>query len=207
MMSVEKFFIQESIKYADLQEYLKEKFRRADFSRVELQRTTLGTRIIIWVGKPGLIVGRSGRKVEELAKEIREKFGIENPMVDVREVKEPMLDANIVATRVARAIERGINYKRVANYYLTRVMEAGAIGVQIKISGKVTGSDRARTQKFRAGYIKHTGDYAEKLVDTAQAVAETKPGIVGVEVKIMKEMPKEVEILGEASGESEGEGG
>jgi small subunit ribosomal protein S3 len=194
MMAVEKIFIERGIKSAQLEEFLRKKFERADYSHAEIQRTTLGTRIIVWAFKPGLVVGKSGKRIEEIANEIKEKFGIENPMIDVREVENPFLDAKVVAKRIARAIERGINYKRVANYYLMRVMEAGAVGVQIKIGGKLMGNERSRSQKFKAGYITHAGEYAERVVDYGEAQASIKPGIVGVQVKIMKKMPKEIEM-------------
>jgi len=108
-MAVERIFIKQGIKEADLQEYLKKKFEHAGYSRAEIEGTPIGTRIIIYAYKPGLIIGRSGRKIDELVEEIKEKFKIENPLIDVREVTNPYLDANIVARRIARAIERGIN--------------------------------------------------------------------------------------------------
>ncbi|MGC9200967.1 MAG: 30S ribosomal protein S3 [Candidatus Aenigmatarchaeota archaeon] len=190
-MAVERIFVREGIKEADLQEYLKKKFERAGYSRAVIERTPIGTRIIIYAYKPGLVIGRSGRKVEELAKEIKEKFKIENPMIDVREVDNPFLDANIVAKRIARAIERGINYKKVATYYLDQIMKNGAIGALIVISGKIMGKERSRRVKFKDGFIATSGEYAKRLVDRAQAQALIKFGIVGVEVRIMKEMPKE----------------
>ncbi|MGC9059402.1 MAG: 30S ribosomal protein S3 [Candidatus Aenigmatarchaeota archaeon] len=190
-MAVERIFVREGIKEADLQEYLKKKFERAGYSRAVIERTPIGTRIIIYAYKPGLVIGKSGRKVEELANEIKEKFKIENPMIDVREVDNPFLDANIVAKRIARAIERGINYKKVATYYLDQIMKNGAIGALIVISGKIMGKERSRRVKFKDGFIATSGEYAERLVDRAQAQALIKFGIVGVEVRIMKEMPKE----------------
>jgi small subunit ribosomal protein S3 len=141
-----------------------------------------------------LVIGKSGKKIDEIAEEIREKFGFENPLIDVREIENPFLDAAIVAKRVAKALERGINYKKVCNYYVSKVMEAGAIGVQIRVAGKLAGKERSRFQKFKAGFITHTGEYAERLVDRAQAQAMLKPGIVGIEVKIMKHAPKEFEF-------------
>jgi small subunit ribosomal protein S3 len=191
MMAVERIFIKEGIKEADLQEYLKKKFENAGYSRAEIEKTPIGTRIIIYSYKPGLIIGRSGRKIDELVDEIKEKFKIENPLIDVREVKNPYLDANIVAKRIAKAIERGINYKKIAMYYLDQVMKAGAIGILLVISGKIMGKERSRRVKFKSGFIATSGEYAERLVDRAQAQALIKYGIVGVEVRIMKEMPKE----------------
>jgi len=190
-MAVERIFVREGLKEAKLEEFLRKKFERAGYSHTEIEHTPIGTRIIVYAYKPGLVIGRSGHRVNELAEEIREKFGIENPLIDVREVENPFLDANVVARRIARAIERGINYKKVASYYLQKVMEAGAIGVSIRISGKIMGKERSRFQKFREGFVATSGEYAERLVDTAYAQALIKPGIVGVQVRIMREMPKE----------------
>jgi small subunit ribosomal protein S3 len=190
-MAVEKLFVKEGIKESDVEEYLRKKFERAGYSHTEIERTALGTRIIVFAHKPGLIIGRSGRRINEIAEEIKQKFGFENPLVDVREVENPLLDANIVASRIARAIEQGINFKKVCNYYLEKIIEAGAIGVSIRVAGKLAGSERSRFQKFRQGFVAHSGDYAEKFVDRGEAQANLKPGIVGIRVEIMKEAPKE----------------
>lgn len=190
-MAIEKIFVKEGIKESQVEEYLREKFERAGYSRTEIQRTPLGTRIIVYAHKPGLVVGRSGRRINELTEEIKIRFGFENPLVDVKEVEQPFLDANIVARRIAHALERGINYKKVANYYVEKIMEAGAIGVSIRVAGKLAGSERSRFQKFRKGLLAHSGEYADKLVDKGYAQASLKPGVVGVQVKIMKEAPKE----------------
>mgnify|MGYP000672153721 CR=1 FL=1 len=208
-MVVEKFFVKESVKEGQLEEFLREKFDKAGYSHIEIQRTPLGTRIIVYAYRPGLVIGRSGRRIKELTEEIKEKFDIENPMLDVREVENPFLDAQIVANRIAKALERGINYKKVGNYYADRVMEAGAVGVLIRIGGKL-GGERGRFQKFRRGYIKHSGYYAETLVDKGFATALLKPGMVGIQVKILKEMPtdlllekREVEKSGDFEGKED----
>jgi len=189
---IEKSFVKEGIKRAEVEEFLAKKFEKAGYSHTEISRTPLGTRIVVYAYKPGIVIGKSGRRVEEIVKEIKEKFGFENPMLDVREVENPFLDANIVAKRIARALERGINYKKVANYYAEKVMEAGAIGVEIRVGGKLAGVERSRFQKFRKGFIVHSGEYKETLVDKGYAQAMIKPGIVGIQVKIMKEAPTEL---------------
>ncbi|MEM7821226.1 MAG: 30S ribosomal protein S3 [Candidatus Aenigmatarchaeota archaeon] len=189
---IEKIFVREEIRKCEVEEFLAKKFEKAGYSHTEITRTPLGMRIIVYAYKPGLVVGKSGKRVKEITEEIRERFGFENPMLDVREVEEPFLDANIVAKRVARALERGINFKKVANYYVEKVMEAGAIGVQIKIGGKLMGAERSRFQKFQKGFIAHSGDYADVFVEKGYAQASIKPGIIGVKVKIMKRAPKEL---------------
>ncbi len=193
-MGKEKLFVKEGIKEADLEEFLRKKFERAGYSRSEIQRTPLGTRIIVYAFRPGLVVGRSGRRAAEIAKEIKEKFGFENPILEVRTVENPFLDANIVASRIKKALERGIHFKKVGNYYVRRILQEGAIGVEIRLSGKLAGVQRSRTQKFRAGFIIHSGEYAERYVDVGRAQALLKPGIVGIEVRILKEAPPELAL-------------
>lgn len=190
-MAIEKLFVKEGIKESEVEEYLRNKFERAGYSHTEIQRTPLGTRIIIYANKPGLVIGRSGRRIDELAEDVKKRYGFENPLIDVKEVDEPFLDANIVANRIARTLERGNNYKKVANFYLEKVTEAGAVGIAIRIAGKMAGSERSRFQKFKRGFVAFSGDYAEKLVGKGYAEAMLKPGKVGVQVRIMKESPKE----------------
>jgi len=192
-MAIEKIFVKEGIKEAEVEAYLAERFEKAGYSHIEIQRTPLGTRIIIYAHKPGLVIGRSGRKIDEITEEIKAKFDFENPLIDVREVENPFLDAHIVARRIANALERGINFKKVVNYYLDRVMEAGAVGIQVKIGGKLAGSERSRFQKFKKGFVAFSGDYAETLVERGQTQAHLRPGVAGVQVRIMKQSPREFE--------------
>jgi small subunit ribosomal protein S3 len=189
-MAIERLFIKEGIKESQVEKFLSQRFERAGYSHTFIQRTPLGTRIIVYANRPGLVIGRSGRRIKELTDEIKEKFGFENPMVDVREVEQPFLDSNIVADRVAKALEKGVNYKKVVNYYLESVMQAGATGIQIKVAGKL-GGEKSRFQKFKQGYIKHSGGYSDTMVEKGQAQAMLRQGIVGVEVKIMKGSAKE----------------
>ena len=168
-MAIEKIFVKEGIKESEVEEFLKDKFRRAGYSRTIIERTPLGTRIIIFAHRPGLVIGKSGRRINDLTEEIKKKFGFENPLVDVKEVDNPFLDAQIVADRIAKALEKGINFKKVANFYLDKVMEAGATGIQIRVAGKLSGSERSRFQKFKKGFVAFSGDYANKLVDKGAA--------------------------------------
>jgi small subunit ribosomal protein S3 len=191
MMVVEKLFVKEGIKESEVEEFLRNMFERAGYSHTEISRTPLGTRIIVYASKPELVIGRSGRRINEITNAIKDRFGFENPLVDVKEIGNPFLDSSIVARRIAKALERGINYKKVANYYLQKIMESGAVGVQIIMAGKLAA--RSRTQKFKEGFVAHSGDYAEKLVDYSYTQAILKLGIIGIKVRIMKEMPREVE--------------
>ena len=190
-MAIEKIFVKEGINESELEEFLRKKFEKAEYSHTIIERTPLGTRIIVYAHRPGLVIGRSGRRVNEITEEIKEKFKLENPLIDVKEVEQPFLDSNIIARRIAKALERGINFKKVVNYYLDQVMAVGATGIAIRVAGKLAGSERSRFQKFRKGFVAFSGDYAEKYVDKGYAQAMLKPGMVGVKVFIMKEKPKE----------------
>ncbi|MFH1623277.1 MAG: 30S ribosomal protein S3 [Candidatus Aenigmatarchaeota archaeon] len=203
-MAIERTFIKEGIKESQVEDFLRERFKRAGYSHTEIQRTPIGTRIVVYANKPGLVIGRSGRYVNSITEEIKKMFGFENPMIDVREVENPMMDANIVASRIADSLERGINYKRVCGFYLERVMESGAIGIQIRVAGKMAGRNRSRFQKFREGFIAHSGDYAEKFVDKGYARAALKPGAVGIQVRIMVEAPEDFKKEKKLSGGEEG---
>lgn len=190
-MAVEKYFINEGIKESQIEEFLKEKFDRAGYSHAEIQRTPLGTRIIVYAEKPGLVIGKSGKKIEDITNEIKKKFELENPMLDVREVENPFLDAQIVANKIAKGIERGGFYKKLANFYIEKIMQSGAIGVEMRIAGKL-GGERGRFQTFKEGYIKHSGYYADTLVQTGYATAILKLGMVGVKVKILTQIPEDL---------------
>lgn len=189
-MVIERVFVKEGIKQLQIEEFLAKRFERAGYSHTEIQRTPFGTRIIVYAHKPGLVIGRSGRTIKDLTDEIKRKFNFENPMIDVKEIDQPFLDARIVAKRIAKALEKGVNYKKVTHYYLEKVMEAGATGILINISGKL-GGEKARKLKAKQGYVKQSGEYSSSMVDKGQAQAMLRMGIVGVKVDIMKGMTKE----------------
>lgn len=193
-MAIEKLFVKEGIRDSQLEEYLGDMFDKAGYSHTEMQRTPMGTRIIIFAHRPGLIIGKSGRRIQELTEAIKTRFGIENPLLDVKEVDEPLLDPAIVAKRIARSLEKGINFKKVCNFYLEEVTKGGAIGITIRVAGKLAGVERSRFAKFRRGFVAHSGEYAETLVRNGFTRAAMKPGMVGIQVKIMMESPKEITV-------------
>jgi len=203
-MALEKKFIEKEIRNRDVEEFLANEFARAGYSHCEIQRTPLSIRITVFAYKPGLIIGRGGKNIDAMTKTLKEKFGFEKPQLDVQEITAPDLDAHIVSRQIASAIERGINYKRIANVAIERIIGAGAIGAAIRIAGKL-GSDKARTEKFSSGYLKYAGEPAESDVDTAYASANVKMGTIGIQVRIMKEEPKELEVKKKLEEEEKGE--
>ena len=199
-MAIERKFVQENQKRVLLKEFLMKESERAGFGGIKIQRTPLGTLITLEVERPGLIIGRGGKRIKELTETIANKFNIENPQIEIEEVSDnAALNAQLMAYKVAAALERGWHFRRVGHSTVRRIMDAGARGCQVIISGKLTG-DRHRTEKFTMGYIKYCGEVAERVMDEGIATAKTKPGIIGVKVRIMPphaRLPDEIEIMEE----------
>ncbi len=185
MVDIKTHFIGLNLLRIKVDEYLAKNFMRAGYSKVELIKTPLGTRVIIYADRPALIIGRRGQTIRRLTEILEKYFKLENPQVTVTQVENPDLDARIVATRLALAIERGYHFRRAAFVALRRVLGAGAVGVEIIISGKLT-SERARYEKIRAGKVYKTGHHIERLMDRAVIHLLRKPGIYGIEVLIIK---------------------
>ncbi len=202
----ERIFIKENLKRLLIKEYVMNEAKIAGFGGLEIQRTPFGTRILLEVERPGLVIGRKGSKIKTLTDVLQSKFNVENPIIEVKECQNPYLNAQIMAEKLANALERGWHFRRAGHSTLRRIVENGAKGAQIIISGKLTG-DRSRTEKFMEGTIKYCGKPAE-LVDVGYATAKTKPGIIGVTIKIMHpeaKLPDEIVIGGEASLENKEE--
>ena len=183
-MSVVKYFITESIKRTEIDEYLQKKLDRAGYGGVSISKTPLGTHIVIYAMRPGLVIGRGGETIRELATFLEEKFKVSNPQISVSEIEVPELNAYVVASRVASALQRGVHFRRAGFWSLNEVMEAGALGAEIVISGKLR-TERARFEKFRAGYLVKCGDPSLKYMQKAEVHVQLKPGIFGVRVRIM----------------------
>jgi len=168
-----------------IKEYIKTSLGKGKVSRVKIEYTPVGEKIIISTHKPGLVIGRKGEKINELTRVMKTKFSFENPQIEIDEVKQPEFDAQIMADEIALSLERfgPIKFKVVSYRTLQRIVNAGALGVEIRLNGKLPGA-RAKSWRFAQGYLKKTGDSA-KVVDRAQARAETKPGTVGVKVSIL----------------------
>lgn len=168
-----------------VREYIRNSLGKGKVSRVRMEYTPVGEKIIISTNKPGLIIGRGGEKIEELTRILKNKFKLENPHIEIDEIRHPEFDAQIMADEIALSLERfgSLKFKVIAYRTLQKIMNAGALGTEIRLSGKLPGA-RAKTWRFAQGYLKKTGDSA-KVVDRAQTRAQTKPGTVGVKVSIL----------------------
>lgn len=185
MVNIKRYFIEQGIKKVAVDEYLASKFWRAGYAGVDIIRTPLGTRVIIYALRPGLIIGRKGQTLKTIQTVLEKLFGIENPQITVVEVENPDLNARVVAFNIALALERGVHFRRAGFIALRRVMAAGALGCEIVISGKLV-AERARYEKLKAGKVYKSGEQSLKLVDRAVAHVLLKPGMYGVEVIISK---------------------
>ena len=168
-----------------IKEYVKKELGKGKVSKVKVEYTPIGEKIIVSTNKPGLVIGRRGEKIEELTNILKIKFKLENPRIEIDEILQPEFDAQIIADEIALGLERAgpLKFKVIAYRTLQKIIEAGALGVEIILGGKLPGK-RAKSWRFAQGYLKKTGDDA-KIVDRAKAIAQTKPGTVGIKVSIL----------------------
>ena len=139
----------------------------------------------MFTSKPGLIIGRGGEKINSLTNVLKKKFKFENPHIEIQEITNPNLDAQSVADEIAMNIESkgSLKFKIISYRLLKQIVDAGALGVELQLSGKLP-SARARTWRFTKGYLKKVGD-SSKVVDKAISIAQTKMGSIGIQVSIL----------------------
>ncbi len=190
-MSVTKYFIKDVSRRLEIDELLQNDLKRAGYSHVELTKSPVGTRVVIYAAKPGMVIGRRGQSIKDLTKLLETKFGIENPQLSVAAIEVPEQDPKVVASQVAQALQRGVHFRRAAYWAIQRVMESQALGVEIIIRGKLT-TERARYEKFRQGYLPRVGDPVLKSVKVAVADVQLKQGLFGIKVRIL---PPTVDFL------------
>jgi small subunit ribosomal protein S3 len=183
-MADEQQFIEDGLQRTQIDEFFADELGRAGYGGMNVAKTPMGTQIVLKAEKPGMVIGKGGKNIRKLTSTLEERFDLDDPQVDVQEVEEPDLNAQIVADRLANALERGWYFRKAGHTTIDRIMEAGAKGAEIVLSGKVTGA-RSRVEKFNRGYIKHNGEPAEEIVDHGQGVAVMKLGTIGVDVKII----------------------
>jgi len=195
-MADEQQFIENGLQRTQIDEFFQDELGRAGYGGMEIAKTPMGTQIVLRAEKPGMVIGKGGKNIRKITTTLEQEFDLEDPQVDVQEVDEPDLNARIVADRLANALERGWYFRKAGHTTIDRIIESGALGAEIVLSGKVTGA-RSRVEKFNRGYIKHNGEPAEEIVDSGVATAVMKLGTIGVRVKIIPpgaELPDDFEI-------------
>ena len=190
----------------ELNEYLSSSLTEAGYGGAEVQKTPIGTKITLFVIRPGLVIGRKGSGIRDLTARLEQQFNLENAQVSVTEVTKPELNPNIMANRIAQLIERGTAFRRASLWTINTIMGAGALGVEITISGKLRG-ERAHFEKHTAGIIPKSGKFAEEVVRNSTNSMLTKMGLVGIKLKISikEEVHRDFDLEPEAQPKSETE--
>ena len=168
-----------------LNDFLREQIKDAGFSKVEISKTPTGTKIILHVTKPGIVIGRKGAGIKLLTEKIQTDFGYKNPQISVEEIAKPELSPSVMCNRMAAHIERGTAFRRATMWTMNQIMEAGAMGVQITISGKLRG-DRSAFEKHTQGILPRAGNYAKNVVSEDIVHTKTPMGLIGIKIRITK---------------------
>ena len=183
-MGVEKKFVEDGFTKALVHEYLSKELSRAGYGGMMMNRTPMGIQITVYAEKPGMVIGKGGKLIRKLTRDLDRNFRLDNPQIDVQDVGKAELNAQVVANRLASSLERGWYFRKAGQTTLRRVMESGALGCEIILSGKLTGP-RSRVEKFLSGYVKHSGKPSQEIVDHGYAVAVKKLGTIGCQVRIV----------------------
>jgi small subunit ribosomal protein S3 len=196
-MASERKFVKENTNRSLIKKFLLKEIEGAGFGGMNIQRTPIGTRVNILVERPGMVIGKGGAKIKELTENIQTRFNVDNPQIEIQEAgASASVNAQIMAEKLAEALERGWHFRRAGHSTVRRIMNAGAKGCQIIISGKLTGA-RHRTEKFTQGHVKYCGEVAKEVMDEGFATAKLKAGVLGVKIRIMKpdsKLPDEIKL-------------
>jgi len=186
----------------ELDEFLSKELTDAGYGGVDVQKTPVGTRITLYVTRPGLVIGRKGMGIRDLTDKLEKEFGLSNPQISVLEVEIPELNPRIIANRVSQMITKGTAFRRAALWALNTIMNAGALGAEIVISGKLR-SERSHFEKYTMGIVPKSGETANKAVKEAVVHVLLKMGLYGIKIKIAYKdsIPPDFEIVGIAEKE------
>ena len=166
--------------------FLKERLKEASVSRVLIERAAKKVNITIQTARPGIVIGKKGEDIEKLRQETATLLGM--PMSDVRlniaEIRKPELDSQLVADAVAQQIEKRVMFRRAMKRAVMSTMRSGALGVKVRVAGRLNGSEIARTEWYREGRVPLHTFRAD--IDYAHSEANTTYGVIGVKVWIFK---------------------
>jgi len=166
-----------------LNDFLREEIKESGFHRVEISKTPSGTKITLFVTRPGIVIGRKGVGIKQLTEKVESDFGFKNPQISVEEIPKAELSPSVMCNRLASHIERGTAFRRATMWTLNQIMEAGAMGVQITISGKLRG-DRSAFEKHTRGILPRAGNYAKDIVSEDVTHTKTAMGLIGIKIRI-----------------------
>ena len=187
-----------------LNNYLRKKIKEAGFSKVDVSKTPTGTRVVLHVTRPGIVIGRKGTGIKELTEKLESEFGLKNPQLSVEEIKKPELSPSVMCNRMAAHLERGTAFRRATMWTIQQIMENDAMGTEITISGKLRG-DRSAFEKHTAGILPRAGHHADVIVAEDIAHVETPMGLIGVRIRIARKEKfiPEFELKGKTQAEKD----
>lgn len=199
---IEKEIVAKNMKEYILQEYISKVLPNACYSKIELKKTPLGEKIIIHTSRPGLVVGKKGANIQRITEILKDKFKMENPQVEIAEIQNPSLDPKSIAEKILSSFERfgPKRFKSIGYSALQEIIDAGAIGAEIIISGRGVPSKRAKSWRFFAGHLKKSGDISLNYIKRSLVVAELKSGAIGIKVNILTpevKLPDEIKLKDE----------
>ena len=186
-------FIKEGIQKEEINRFITKEIGQSQISQCIIKKTPLYTHVLIYTQRPARIVGYKGTKLMHLKEQISSKFNIKSLKMDVYSIDNPYLDASLMGNFIARSLEQGKKHKRVVSFIIEKIMSSGAIGVEINVTGKISGS-RSRGDKFYRGYLKKCGDPIYTCIDKKKVSAVLKQGCIGIKVTIMKIMPDVMQL-------------
>ena len=203
-MSAVKNVIKDNYNMMLLNNYLRKKIKEAGFSKVDVSKTPTGTRVVLHVTRPGIVIGRKGTGIKELTEKLESEFGLKNPQLSVEEIKKPELSPSVMCHRMAAHLERGTAFRRATMWTIQQIMENDAMGTEITISGKLRG-DRSAFEKHTAGILPRAGHHADVIVAEDIAHVETPMGLIGVRIRIAKKEKfiPEFELKGKTQAEKD----
>ncbi|MFL2840948.1 MAG: 30S ribosomal protein S3 [Pseudohongiellaceae bacterium] len=167
----------------EIRDLVRKKLAAASVSRVEIERPAQTASITIYTARPGIVIGKKGEDVEKLRSELKVKMGV--PVhINIEEIRKPDLDAQLVADNVAQQLERRVMFRRAMKRVMQNAMRQGAEGIKVQVSGRLGGTEIARSERYHEGRVPlHT---LRADIDYATSEALTTYGIIGVKVWIFK---------------------
>ena len=169
-----------------VREFLKKKLAEASVSRIHIERAARRANITISTARPGVVIGKKGEDIERLRGEVAKMMGmaVQDVRLNITEIRKPELDAQLVAEGIAQQIERRVMFRRAMKRAVMNTMRSGALGVKVRVSGRLNGSEIARTESSREGRVPLHTFRAE--IDYGLAEARTTYGVIGVKVWVFK---------------------
>jgi small subunit ribosomal protein S3 len=180
-------FLLEDIK---IRKILMQKLKLAGVTSVEIERLPKSIVLVIWVSRPGIVIGRGGAGIEDVKKEVVKIIGTSNQKIDIKiqEVKNPEISAHLVAERIVSELERRIPHRRAVQKAMERVMASGALGIKVAVGGRIGGAEISRVEKFHTGSV--PSQTLREEIDYSQVPALLKRGYVGVKVWVHRKKEK-----------------